>query len=303
MVKLLALCIVLTCFAGSAAAEPSTATMVENLTRLRDDQQRWIDGELLVGDDPKSHHLVGYPLGDLIAQNGAKYFGCTLLEADDDSVFFKHRDGVSKLVGATVPHEALLMISEAKGRVRGRMIALAKADQIEKARKFKVLEVKRFQEMASAAQLAAEREHLREVQSRLRPPNGKIFIKTTDVGTGELRVQNGTNLDAIMNLTNPTTNKRFLSVYVRAGADVSVPRIRANSYKAVYLLGSLFDEAQLIFSADVVGGEFEENLRFDRVTDQPAGQRSVWSLTLHPVRDGRAKVTPLSLEQYLQLVK
>jgi hypothetical protein len=277
---------------ASAESIPSTESMLEKLRGLYDQQKVWLIQRAKEPTSGPTSDLVGFPMGDLKTRSGAMYYECLFLGIAGNVLRFKHRDGAEEFPRSSLPPELPVVLSEAMGQLAGRRrllqdAAAADARSIASNEKQKTVEYQ---------QILAELE-------RRRPENGRIFLKTSDVGTGELQIDNGTQYDAVMNLVSPGTGRRFLTVYVRAGKKTSVQRIRANSYAAIFALGNGFNDTTGLFESFASAGRFENTLRFERVEDQARGQRNVWSLTLHPVPRGEAQIISMTLEEYLALVK
>ena len=236
--------------------------------------------------------LSDLPLGDIVVDGGAKYEECVLLDRSADTIRFRHKGGTSEVLRRLLPirtDQELRWAKEALDEKKAELLA----------------EKQRAAEEEGNRQLAIAREQLaaEERQRRNRPVNNTIFVKSSGTGTGQFVVNNGTDLDAIVNLASTSTSKIFASVYVRAGESATVPRIRANDYVIVYAQGRNYDLATRFFSEFVRAARFAEAINYPRVADQPKGQNTIWKINLHTTPDGEAQVKPLSEAGYFDAAR
>lgn len=123
--------------------------------------------------------------------------------------------------------------------------------------------------------------------------NGKVLSKKSTYfnGRGELKIDNGTSLDAIAKLVNIKTNKSVITVYVKANNVYNISKITDGDYKLFFNLGNDWNDEIKAFSVNSSYEVFEE--KFDYVTTE--SEYSTFSVTLNPVINGNAEtnnVTP-----------
>lgn len=129
--------------------------------------------------------------------------------------------------------------------------------------------------------------------------NGNLFYKDSNnfSGLGELKINNGTNSDAIAKLVNIATNKSVLTIYIKANNIYNVTKISDGNYKLMFNLGNDWDAGVKAFNINSSYEVFEEN--FDFITSE--SQYSTFSVTLNPVIGGDAKtneVKPVEFGNY-----
>lgn len=118
-------------------------------------------------------------------------------------------------------------------------------------------------------------------------------------GIGELRVENGTALDAVVLLIDGDTRTSVRAMFVQADDVGTFTRVPAGHYRVAYELGRSIDSADWEFCDVRALGQFDDRLNF--VTSDADGvySRTVYRLTLQPVTGGNATTTPIDKNQFV----
>jgi|GEM_PF-1566242 len=129
--------------------------------------------------------------------------------------------------------------------------------------------------------------------------NGTILSKNSSYlnGPGKLKIDNGTNLDAVAKLVNVRTNKSVITVYIKAKSIYNILKISDGNYKLFFNLGNDWNTEVKAFSINSSYEVFEETL--DYFTSE--SKYSTFSVTLNPVIDGNAEtndVNPVEFGSY-----
>lgn len=140
--------------------------------------------------------------------------------------------------------------------------------------------------VASASQAAGS------AAAAARPRNGKILYDRVSGGQGTLKIKNGTSRDGVVTLVKGRT--KAISIYVRARSSASVRDVRDGTYRVYFTTGSRFRVSKGRFSQSAVYQRFNDRLRFTT----SATSRSVWTLTLNPVRGGNARTTSINPKDF-----
>lgn len=126
--------------------------------------------------------------------------------------------------------------------------------------------------------------------------NGKIFYRDTNNfwGDGELRINNGSDSDAILKLVNIATNKSVLTVYIKAKSVYDIAKISDGNYKVLFNLGNDWNDQLKAFNQNSSYEVFEENLDFITTNTK----YSTFSITLNPVVGGDARTNDVKAEDF-----
>ncbi|HUR05551.1 MAG TPA: hypothetical protein VM347_23615 [Nonomuraea sp.] len=125
-----------------------------------------------------------------------------------------------------------------------------------------------------------------------RPRNGKILYHGLGGGLGTLKIKNGTSRDGVVTLVKGKA--KAVSVYVRARSTAGVKDVRDGTYRVYFTTGSRFSTSKGRFSRSAVYQRFNDRLKFATT----ATSRSVWTLTLNPVRGGNARTSPINPKDF-----
>ena len=103
-------------------------------------------------------------------------------------------------------------------------------------------------------------------------------------GYGELKIDNGLDLDAVAVLTT-LKNEVIFSVYIQAHSQFTITGIRDGTYKLFFMLGKDWDGETARFTRKVSYQVFEDTFPYSTT----ATEATVWSVTLHRVVGGTAQ--------------
>jgi hypothetical protein len=141
-------------------------------------------------------------------------------------------------------------------------------------------------------------------ESRPKPP--AIRLKTgTNIwtpigpsGHGTLRINNGTRYDAAVTFLDADTGTARRFVYLRAREVMTLSAIAPCHCRLFFALGSDWDALAEEFREDSIFAVFDDSLRFTESETDTGVEYVTFSVTLHPVPEGRAKTTRLSKEEF-----
>lgn len=121
-------------------------------------------------------------------------------------------------------------------------------------------------------------------------------------GLGELKIKNGTNLDAIAKLVNITTNKSIFTVYIKANNTYDINKISNGYYKLFFNLGNDWDADVKAFAVNSSYEVFEDNFDFTTSEyeegDYMNTRYATFSVTLNPVIGGQAKTEKINVIEF-----
>ena len=132
--------------------------------------------------------------------------------------------------------------------------------------------------------------------SEYRLSNGQLVTDQRRGGDGELEVQNGTDQDAVVSLSQ--AGSTILSVYVTAGQTTTVAGIPDGAYDLFFNSGAGWDEQLRTFTRACEFSRFDDPTEF--VTTDTAGgiQYTIHTITLQPVIGGTADVSKVDPEAF-----
>ncbi len=127
-----------------------------------------------------------------------------------------------------------------------------------------------------------------------RPANGTILYSKIRGGLGRLTIKNGLSKDGVVTLM--LGRSKAFSVYVRAGKNTTVRNIKDGTYTVYFTTGSpfSFSVSKGRFTRGAAYWRFDNRLRFA----SPPPYYTVWTMTLHPVRNGNARATQIKPGDY-----
>jgi hypothetical protein len=117
-------------------------------------------------------------------------------------------------------------------------------------------------------------------------------------GLGSLRIHNGTSYDAAALLREEGTGTPRRFVYVRAHEMTTLGAIAPCHCRLFFALGTDWDAQEEEFRADARFSAFEDGFRFEESETDSGVEYATFSVTLHPVREGQARTTRLSKEEF-----
>lgn len=135
-------------------------------------------------------------------------------------------------------------------------------------------------------------------------PNGTVLSKNSYYlrGLGQLKIDNGTNLDAIAKLVNIATNKSIFTVYIKANSTYNISKISDGNYKLFFNLGNDWDAEVKAFAVNSSYEVFEENFDFTTSEyeegDYIRTRYATFSVTLNPIIGGQAKTDEINAVEF-----
>lgn len=121
-------------------------------------------------------------------------------------------------------------------------------------------------------------------------------------GRGTLRIYNGTNYDAAVTLLDVSADEVRRFTYVRAGAATTLNNISPCQGRLFFALGHNWDTVTEDFLEDNSYSVFDEALQFEESRSEKGIEWASYSVTLHPVPEGKARTRRLSREEFLRQV-
>ncbi len=127
----------------------------------------------------------------------------------------------------------------------------------------------------------------------IRPSTGLMVDKYTTLGWGELTIDNGSEFDQFVLLTD--LNKNIIAAaYIRYDENYTLEDIPEGEYLVFFTGGSDWNDGENGFDNVASYSMFEDS--FDFIVK---GEKiSMWSITLHPVVGGNAETSRVDLEDF-----
>jgi uncharacterized protein YraI len=130
-----------------------------------------------------------------------------------------------------------------------------------------------------------------------RPQTGTMIVdRRTQMGDGELRVENGTTNDGVIILTD-LIEEPVVAFYMRGGSDFSLTAVPDGDYIVFFSTGQDWDGEQKQFSTVWSYERFADTLNFTTSSTQ----YTIWTLKLHPTVGGEGKTEPVDPDQFPSL--
>jgi len=117
-------------------------------------------------------------------------------------------------------------------------------------------------------------------------------------GRGTLRIHNGTGYDAAVTLRDTETLEDRRYVYLRARDVITVGDLAPCQCRLFFALGTDWDVDAEEFREDPSFAVFDDILRFAETETEQGIEWAEFSVTLHPVPDGKARTTQLSKQEF-----
>ena len=127
-----------------------------------------------------------------------------------------------------------------------------------------------------------------------RPANGAVITKRGKSGRGELSIENGTDLDALVTLS--LGGKAARAVYVRSSSSTELQGIADGTYDIFVAQGDGWNKDLRRFTESPDYAKFEEPAPFQTVRESDAIRYTRLSITLQPVVGGDARTVPVDPE-------
>ena len=154
------------------------------------------------------------------------------------------------------------------------------------------LTTQRQPSVSPAFRTAAQRQNGRSLA------NGSVIRRGFGQGDGTLRVENGTDSDAVVKLVDSTLGALVVEFYVRHGQTASVDQIPDGTFQVIFAGGDDWDSEAQGFTRDVSFAAFDK--RFDFTTKRTGYEvdYSSFTLTLHAVPHGNLSSQPISAADF-----
>lgn len=110
---------------------------------------------------------------------------------------------------------------------------------------------------------------------------------------GELKIENGSQYDAIAKLVNSLTNTSVYSVYIAAGSNYSIKQIPDGKFQLLFSLGKDWDLSNNKFKSCKTFARFDDSFIFTTTRQFYGLEYSTFRVTLNPVVGGTAKTNEI----------
>jgi hypothetical protein len=130
--------------------------------------------------------------------------------------------------------------------------------------------------------------------SNRRMANGWFATRTVRGGSGQFKIDNGGQNDAVVSLVLGKSKKPGITVYVRSHASYTVNGIKDGSYTIYMTGGKDWDKTSKVFTRDCSFAQFDKPAKF--VTTSTSYTQV--SITLNPVKNGNATMTDVSPDDF-----
>ena len=135
-------------------------------------------------------------------------------------------------------------------------------------------------------------------------PNGTIIYSSPYylTGLGKLKIDNGTNYDAIVKLINTSIDKSVYTVYIKAKNSFEIDEILDGRYALLFMHGKNWDSIHQTFLVDKSYSKFKDDFNF--ITKRVAKYNNVeidyaiYEVTLYPVPGGNAQTNDISKYEF-----
>jgi hypothetical protein len=135
------------------------------------------------------------------------------------------------------------------------------------------------------------------------PTGARIENDIGTDGNGKLAVENGTNEDAVVRLSQLTTAQTLRWFFVKAHRSAHVARIPEGSYRLAFTTGLNWVESEDAFSWHPSYAEFERTFEYREQRDTERVQYKSISVTLHPVPYGNVRTKPITRDEFLRAAR
>jgi hypothetical protein len=117
-------------------------------------------------------------------------------------------------------------------------------------------------------------------------------------GNGELKIENGTNYDAVAKLVKPSVGKSVYTVYIKANSGLTIKNITDGLYELYFAHGQDWDLVNEEFNYNKSYSKFEDSFNFTtketRKHDGVYENYTIFEVTLHGVIGGTAETDNVS---------
>ncbi len=133
------------------------------------------------------------------------------------------------------------------------------------------------------------------------PPTGtRCEEEISTSGHGELTVKNGTSEDAVVRLSDASTDQIVRCFFVQAHTSAHLAHIPPGTDRLTFSTGLNWIESDDTFSWSPSYSEFERAFLYSEEHDSEGVHYDNISVTLHPVLFGNVKTNAISREQFLK---
>lgn len=139
-----------------------------------------------------------------------------------------------------------------------------------------------------ARSLAARDDPRCASENLVRPRSSDELGSSYRGGFGDLRIVNGTDVDAVAVLIEAVPALPRRAIYIRASEIGRITQIPAGVYRLQFQLGSSWPRGGSAFCQVRGTSEFDRPLRFEEREADDAVEYSTFKVTLHPVPEGTA---------------
>jgi hypothetical protein len=143
------------------------------------------------------------------------------------------------------------------------------------------------------------------LQAQISPrslPNGTVLAPPDPQGYGTLKVDNGTDRDAVVKVIDPQTSQLVGSFYASASQQSELQNIPDGTYEIIFTLGTDWDKAASTFTQNISYSRFGSTPEYttrERVEGNTVyTDTSVYEITLHPVPSGKVPITTIDLSEF-----
>ncbi|MGH3972630.1 MAG: hypothetical protein ACRDS9_04810 [Pseudonocardiaceae bacterium] len=126
--------------------------------------------------------------------------------------------------------------------------------------------------------------------------NGRLLDSQRRNGRGQLKIDNGTEHDAVVKLVKDGTP--IVSVYVSKRSEATVEKIDDGSYELFYTSGTDWDDQLETFTRSCQFERFDEPADFTTTSVTGGIQYTVMSIGLQPRIGGNARTTPVPSDSF-----
>ena len=131
---------------------------------------------------------------------------------------------------------------------------------------------------------------------------GTFLVKKLSGGYGELRIENGRDLDAVGILASSRGPKiPLIAVYIQSKDSFTVEGIKDDMYTLYFTLGEDWDSDMKKFTRKTTYARFEDQLEFKTTRTATEIRYTVFTVTLHPVTGGAAETKPVNEADFPEL--
>jgi hypothetical protein len=133
-------------------------------------------------------------------------------------------------------------------------------------------------------------------------PTGTMFTTPRLTGKGELTLENGTDLDAVVTVVDTSIDLAIASFYIRTGQNNTLTGVPNGSFAVLYELGRDWDSASQAFTRRRSCGRYDKLMRFSTETrvegDWINRYYDTHTLTLHKVPGGNVTTSQISEAEF-----